>query len=147
MHKRYVSIDEFVGSFTLARFKWSTHEEFIKELYFHWEYYAMGSPLWLKRLQIFGGIINENEKKIEFMSEEGEEGFYNLYAYELDELPKEVQDMSMKKVNNTDGKAWYNHVFNDHIFNENAFHCLEDAIADLTIDVEEEDDNIWKWKY
>jgi hypothetical protein len=137
MHKRYVYIDEFVGSFELARFKWSTHEEFIKELYFHWEYYAMGSPLWLKRLETFGGIINENEKKIEFMSEEGEEGFYNLYAYELDELPKEVQEMSMKRVNNTDGKAWYRHIFQTQ--------SLEDAIADLTLDLE--DDHIWKWKY
>lgn len=140
MHKRYVSIDDFVGSFELERFKWSTHEEFINELYFHWEYYAMGSPLWLKRLQKFGGIINHNQRKIEFISEKGEEGFYDLYAYELDELPKEVQEMSMKRVNNTDGKAWYRHVF----------HCLEDALADLTIadnDTIEEDDNSWKWKY
>jgi hypothetical protein len=140
MHKRYVSIDDFVGSFELERFKWSTHEEFINELYFHWEYYAMGSPLWLKRLQKFGGIINHNQRKIEFISEKGEEGFYDLYAYELDELPKEVQEMSMKRVNNTDGKAWYRHVF----------HFLEDALADLTIadnDTIEEDDNIWKWKY
>jgi len=144
MHKRYVYIDDFVGSFELARFRWSTHEEFIKELYFHWEYYAMGSPIWLKRLQTFGGNINENERKIEFISEEGEEGFYNLYAYELDELPKEVQEMSMKSLNNTDGKAWYEHVFKTQ--------SLEDSIADLTINAEDltidvEDDNIWKWKY
>jgi hypothetical protein len=136
MHKRHVSIDDFIGAFELARFKWSTHEEFIKELYFHWEYYAMGSPLWLKRLQTFGGTINEKEKKIEFLNE-GAEGFYNLYAYELDELPKAVQEMSMKRLNNTDGKAWYKYIFQDNI---------EDSIADLMID-DIEDYNIWQWKY
>jgi hypothetical protein len=155
MHKRYVSIDDFVGSFDLARFKWSTHEEFINELYFHWEYYAMGSPLWLKRLHDFGGNINHTEKKIQFVNEEGEEGFYNLYAYELDELPKEVQEMSMKRVNNTDGKTWYKHIFQEHIFQEpmhiiqEPMHIIQelaDAIADITIDVDE-DYNVWKWTY
>jgi len=132
MHKRYVCINDFIGSFELARFKWSTHEEFIKELYFHWEYYAMGSPLWLKRLQIFGGSINDKEKKIEFLGD-GEEEFYNLYAYELDELPKEVQEMSMKRLNNTDGRAWYAHVFRGRVIDiHNPNH---------------EEDHFWKWTY
>jgi hypothetical protein len=144
MHKRFVCVDDFVGSFELARFKWSTHEEFIKELYFNWEYYAMGSPIWLKRLEKFGGIINEKDKKIEFLSEgeDGKEGFYEFYAYELDELPKEVQEMSMKQLRNTDGKAWYKYVFQEN--------NLEDSIEALTIDDNDEDDDddhIWRWRY
>jgi hypothetical protein len=126
----------------LARFKWSTHEEFIKELYFNWEYYAMGSPIWLKRLEKFGGIINEKDKKIEFLSEgqDGKEGFYEFYAYELDELPKEVQDMSMKQLRNTDGKAWYKYVFQED--------NLEDSIEALTIDDNDNvEDHIWRWRY
>ena len=147
MHKRFACVDDFVGSFELARFKWSTHEEFIKELYFNWEYYAMGSPIWLTRLKKFGGIINEKDKKIEFLSEgeDGKEGFYEFYAYELDELPKEVQEMSMKQLRNTDGKAWYKYVFCNN---------LEDSIEALTIDDNDDDDDdddddnhIWRWRY
>ena len=113
MFKRMVSVDENIGAFDLARWKWSEHEDFIKEHWFHWEYYAMGSPLWLERLNKCGGKINQERKKIEFDSEDDEEQFYSLYAYELDELPKEVQNMSMKPLLKTNGAVWIDYVFAD----------------------------------
>jgi|688.fasta_scaffold248767_2 hypothetical protein len=132
MAKRFVSIDPSIGSFILARWQWHTHQEFINELWFHWEYYAMGSPLWLMRLEKFGGLVNHLTKKIEFSSEQGEEDFYNLYAYEFDELPKEVQAMSMNPIEKTDGKMWCNYVFQ----------------TDNDKDNDKDNDNdLWQWKY
>jgi hypothetical protein len=109
--KPIAEIDYNIGSFTLARWKFNEYEDFVKEQWFHWEYYAMGSPLWLARLQKHGGEINNLAKKIEFQTEQGEEDFYDLYAYELDELPKEVQHASMKPLLKQMGDVWYNYVF------------------------------------
>lgn len=92
MHKRFVSIDQEIGMFTLAR---DSLTDLVKEVWFHWEYYAMGSPLWQKRLSKWGGSVNHTTKKIEFPTDEMQEAFYELYAYEFDELPKEVQAMSL----------------------------------------------------
>lgn len=116
LHKRFTCIDDTIGCFKLARWHWNTHGDFVREQWFHWEYYAMGSPLWLNRLKTFGGFVNHSTKKIEFHTEKGEEGFYDLYAYELDELPKEVQSMTMKPLLNTgDGSLWYQNVFGETI--------------------------------
>jgi hypothetical protein len=130
MHKRFACVDDAVGSFELARFNWSTHEEFIKDMYFNWEYYAMGSPVWLKRLETFGGSVNTLEKKIEFLSEgqDGKEGFYDLYAYELDE------------------KVWYEHVLREHVLREHVLreHVLREHVLEADADA---DTDIWLWKY
>lgn len=92
IYKRLLSIDKDISIFTLARDKF---ENLTKEMWFHWEYYAMGAPLWQKRLVKWGGIVNHTTKKIEFPTDEMQEAFYELYAYEFDELPKEVQEMSL----------------------------------------------------
>jgi hypothetical protein len=92
MHKRFVCIDKESGIFALARDKMV---DLVKEVWFHWEYYAMGSPLWQKRLEKWGGIVNHMTKKLEFPTDEMQEAFYELYGYEFDELPKEVQAMSL----------------------------------------------------
>ena len=92
MHKRFVAIDKDIGIFTLARERVG---DLTKEMWFHWEYYAMGAPLWQKRLAKWGGVVNHVTKKIEFPTDEMQEAFYELYGYEFDELPKEVQAMSL----------------------------------------------------
>ena len=101
IHKRLVTIDTDIGNFALARWQWTEHTDFVREIWFHWEYYAMGSPLWQKRLVKWGGVVNHITKTIEFPTEEMQESFYELYAYEFDELPKEVQAMSLLPLNNT----------------------------------------------
>ena len=92
MHKRFVAIDKDIGLFTLARDRCA---DLKKEIWFHWEYYAMGTPLWQKRLAKWGGTVNHTTKKLEFPTDEMQEAFYELYGYEFDELPKEVQAMSL----------------------------------------------------
>ena len=95
MHKRLVTIDASIGTFVLARWQWPDHTALVKDVWFHWEYYAMGAPLWQKRLTAGGGVLNHVTKQIEFPTEELKEAFYELYGYEFDELPKEVQAMSL----------------------------------------------------
>jgi hypothetical protein len=121
LHKRKVGIDEHIGSFMLARDKTI---DVVNSHWFHWEYYALGSPLWLARLKKHGGFVIEETKKIAFDSEQGEEDFYDLYAYELDELPNEVQFMSMKPLLKQSGDVWYKYIFADGAgaFHNNAFH-------------------------
>jgi hypothetical protein len=92
MHKRFVAIDKDIGLFVLARDRCA---DLKKEIWFHWEYYAMGTPLWQKRLAKWGGTVNHTTKKLEFPTDEMQEAFYELYGYEFDELPKEVQAMSL----------------------------------------------------
>jgi hypothetical protein len=92
MHKRFVSINQDIGIFALAR---DSFTDLVNEVWFHWEYYAMGAPLWQNRLSKWGGVVNHATKKIEFPTDEMQEAFYELYAYEFDELPKEVQAMSL----------------------------------------------------
>lgn len=130
MFKRFVAIDDTIGAFELARRTWTTHEELVQELWFHWEYYAMRSPVWLMRLQNFGGTVNDVTKKIVFATEAAEEGFYDLYAYELDELPKEVQAMSMKPLTQMDGWTWYSYVFAEEANND-----------------EGNDNELWQWQW
>jgi len=93
MHKRFVAIDKDIELFVLAR---DNLTDLVKETWFHWEYYAMGSPLWQNRLNKWGGVVNHRTKKIEFPTDEMQEAFYELYGYEFDELPKEVQAMSLE---------------------------------------------------
>ena len=141
MYKRMVEIDEHIGSFELARWKWTNHKEctnhkdLIHEHWFHWEYYAMGSPIWLERLKKFGGRVNNIKKTIEFDSDKDQEDFYELYAYNIDELPKEVQNMSLKPLLKTNGNVWYNWVFG--VDNDN----------DLDNDNDNANDDIWLWVY
>lgn len=60
-----------------------------------WEYYAYKSPIWKKRIDKYGGIVNEDIKTIEFIDENAEEEFYDRYGYDLDEQPIHIQNMTM----------------------------------------------------
>jgi hypothetical protein len=128
--KRMVAIDDSIGSFKLARWNYDLHDNFVHDMWFNWEYYAMGSPVWFNRLEHFKGNINHETKKIEFATEQLREDFYDLYAFELDEQPKEVQYMSMKPLLKTSGNNWYNYIFND--------------MSDY---VETKEDELWLWDY
>ena len=130
LFKRMVGIDDTIGAFALAR--WQC-EDLQREHWFHWEYYAMGSPVWLARLLKYGGTVNHELKKIEFADEQNQDSFYELYAYELDELPQEVQLMSMKPVLKSNGSAWIKYVFGSDDGEDK-----DDA---------EGEDKLWQWKY
>jgi len=71
--------------------KTSEFPESIREKwYYDWIYYASFSPIWLKRIKQFKG--KRIHEKIVFPDEDSEEAFYELYGYEPDEQPRDVQE-------------------------------------------------------
>jgi hypothetical protein len=92
------SIDEdnYLSLFPLER----SRVENIKDCYwYHWEYYASFSPIWKKRIEKYGGVLNEERKRVVF--EDGsyeEEMFYEQYNYEPDEQKIEVQRKSIQNI-------------------------------------------------
>ena len=120
--KRYYNIASTIGSFNLSR--WSTSEfnnnnkgyydynEFLRKNWFCWEYYAAnGCPLWKERLDRFGGKVDNEKQIIYFPDESCKEKFYDLYAYEFDEQPKDIQGMSHCDLIKRTWDEWYFDIF------------------------------------
>lgn len=126
--KRFnLAINPLISSFHLIRWSYPhfSHSEtelknnnkFKLDNWFHWEYYAMGSPLWKKRLEQFNGTIDHKQRKIVFKEDIdndnniNEELFYEEYGYELDEQPKDIQNLSHQDLEKKSWKDWYFNVF------------------------------------
>ena len=106
--KRLYPIRSNIGSFPLARY---SLKDFKNETWLHWEYYAMGCPLWKGRLEEFSGTLDHEKKEIEFPGEDSLDTFYEKYGFDFDEQPKEVQDMSLINIEQSDWSEWYYSVF------------------------------------
>jgi len=63
-----------------------------KEFFWNWLYYASFSPLWLERIRSGGGKINHETKTVDFDDDDLFDSFCNLYDYELEEQPCEIQE-------------------------------------------------------
>ena len=97
--KRLFSTSDKIGCFDLNRYHLIDDYQYIDFLYdnfFHWEYYAMRSPLWYSRLIALNGSIDDIKKEIVFLDDDSKEQFYELYGYEFDEQTKSIIDMSHK---------------------------------------------------
>ena len=55
-------------------------------------YYASFSPLWLERIRIGSGKVNHETKTVDFDDDDLFDSFCNLYDYELEEQPCEIQE-------------------------------------------------------
>ena len=71
----------------------------------------MESPLWRARLDRFSGDLDHVNKKISFPDEDNEDRFYDLYAFDFDEQPGDIQDMSLINIEKSDWSSWYYHIF------------------------------------
>ena len=118
--KRYFNISNKIGSFKLARWSlWNdandANDAFLRHNWFHWEYYATnGYPLWQERLKNCGGSLDHEKKVIIFPNDDDDinkDRFYNLYAYEFDEQPNEIQMMSHCDLKKRTWHEWYFDVF------------------------------------
>lgn len=70
-------------------------------LHYDWLYHASFSPIWLERINQFGGKQdNIKSKKILFSKEEDEEQFYENYNYEPDEQSSLLQNKLIPPVKN-----------------------------------------------
>jgi hypothetical protein len=124
--KRYFKISETIGAFNLSRWLCSlNYDVFLKTNWFHWEYYAAnGCPLWRERLEKCHGVLdhvketilfpNDNDNDNDKDNDKDKEQFYNLYAYEFDELPKEIQMMSHCDIRPRKWQDWYFDIFVDN---------------------------------
>lgn len=61
----------------------------------NWLYYASKSPIWYERISEFNGIIDDNTKEVYFENENDESHFCELWDYEPDELPTNIQELSV----------------------------------------------------
>lgn len=64
----------------------------LNEVCENWLYLASGSPIWKNRIEEYSGIIDVTNNKVIFTDESMEEEFNNLYNYEIDEQPLEIQE-------------------------------------------------------
>jgi len=115
--KRYFKINETIGAFKLARWKDNNkdnYNDFLKKNWFHWEYYAArGCPLWRARVDECAGVLDHETSSIVFPTENKKDKFYDSYAYEFDEQPKDIQMMSHCDIKKEKWQDWYFELFND----------------------------------
>ena len=99
--KRLFSTSNKIGCFDLNRYHLIDNYQYIDFLhdnFFHWEYYAMRSPLWYSRLTSLNGSIDHVKKEIVFLDDDEKEQFYELYGYEFDEQSENILDKSHKDI-------------------------------------------------
>ena len=94
-YKRLYEIDDSIGCFPLAREKVNSMIDILR---YNWEFYAYRTPLWKKRIDSFGGIVDEETKKIIFEDEEKLELFYESFGLEPDEQSLDIQNKSVKDI-------------------------------------------------
>jgi hypothetical protein len=97
-----INHSQYLFLFNLKREKQDIQNAYL----YHWLYYASFSPLWIQRIQKYGGIVNENEKKIDFADMELEEAFYEEFNLEPDEQIKEIQEKSIGKIEYDENYNW-----------------------------------------
>ena len=122
------SIDEgnFLSLFKLER---NTPSPSLNDIYwYNWLYYASFSPIWLKRIQAFKGILDHTNKKVDFPDIYLEDQFYTRFNYEPDEQKKQVQDKSIQAIESI--RTWTN-FYND--FKQNSlYEPLSDILEIMT---------------
>ena len=94
----------------LSLFKLKRNNYNLKERYwYHWLYYASFSPIWLERIQQYGGIIDYTNKTVLFDEDNDElmQEFYYLYGLEPDEQKQCVQNKSIITIQKKYNWKWF----------------------------------------
>ena len=89
--------------FKLKRAKYNLREKYLS----NWLYYASFSPLWLQRIQEFGGVIDTVKQSVLFVDDDLMEQFYELYGLEPDEQKSCVQQKSIVDIEKTHNWSWF----------------------------------------
>lgn len=61
-----------------------------------WLYYAAKSPLWQRRIDSHGGVIDHTNKTVTFV-DPFEEEFHEKYYYDTDEQPRQIVELCLGK--------------------------------------------------
>jgi len=118
-NQRKYEIDDDIGldHFSLPRFqddilnKKDIENSVMYNIYYHWEYYAYNTPIWMARFTQYKGIQNHTTKEVEFPCEELAEQFYENYAYEPDEQSHVTNIKSAKNITEIQYNVWRSNVF------------------------------------
>jgi len=91
----------------LSLFKSDHPENIWKHYHSNWIYYAgLYTQLWNERILEYGGHIDEDEQKVHWENEDFEEIFYNLYGYNPEEQPTEIQQNNIPIMKDRNQVTW-----------------------------------------
>jgi hypothetical protein len=60
-----------------------------------WLFYAAESPVWLSRIEKYEGTIDYENQTVHFHNEDNEQEFCELWNYDPNELPSNIQELSI----------------------------------------------------
>jgi hypothetical protein len=99
-HLMQIDKFQFLSLFDLKRDELSD-KQLADSYWNHWEYYCYKTPYWNKIMKLYDVKLEKTKKKITFLNDdeyEKQEGFYNNYGLDTDELPLEISNKSIGKI-------------------------------------------------
>jgi hypothetical protein len=92
----------------LSLFKLKRDQLNIREAYYYnWLYYASQTPLWASRICEFNGVVDNENKSVDFEDEDDLQAFYENYGYEPDEQKLSIQNNCLE-IKQTHDINWAN---------------------------------------
>ena len=124
-------IDDFkhLSLFKLTRNKYNLQETY----WYHWEYHASFSPIWLKRIKQFGGYRDYSNRQLLFVKKPDDillQEFYKLYGLEPDECPLSIQNKSIQPIEKIYDWKWFNNKYKKN----GIFEIYEEELEEFNID-------------
>ena len=92
----------------LGAFQLDRPIDFKREWLTNWLYYAACSPVWIERIESYGGKLDEEKKAVIFETEEQEEEFHNNFGLEPDEQKRETQEKIIPEIPQVKVAKFYN---------------------------------------
>lgn len=124
-------IDDFKH---LSLFKLTRNKYNLQEIYwYHWEYYVSFSPIWLKRIQQFGGYRDYSKRQLLFVEKPDDillQEFYKLYGLEPDEQKLDIQNKSIQPIEKIYDWKWFNNKYKKN----GIFEIYEEELEEFDID-------------
>ena len=118
----------------LSLFKLTRNKYNLQETYwYHWEYYASFSPIWLKRIQQFGGYRDYSTRQLLFVKKPDDillQEFYKLYGLEPDEQKLDIQNKSIQPIEKIYDWKWFNNKYKKN----GIFEIYEEELEEFDID-------------
>jgi len=118
----------------LSLFKLTRNKYNLQETYwYHWEYHASFSPIWLKRIQQFGGYRDYSNRQLLFVKKPDDillQEFYKLYGLEPDEGPLDIQNKSIQPIEKIYDWKWFNNKYKKN----GIFEIYEEELEEFNID-------------
>jgi len=118
----------------LSLFKLTRNKYNLQETYwYHWEYHASFSPIWLKRIQQFGGYRDYSNRQLLFVKKPDDillQEFYKLYGLEPDEQSLSIQNKSIQPIEKIYDWKWFNNKYKKN----GIFEIYEEELEEFNID-------------